>query len=514
MSKGALGVEVSTMNDISGLSLTAREREYGAVFSKQPHLLDLSYAELEEKNLEIKAERLAGVTSSGMKAKLLKYLDLEKGIKAVTVCFSDLEGRLHTLDYDKKHIISSEDNLTFDGSSINGFTQLSQSDLRLKIDWTSFRWVPSDLFGAGKVLVFANVCDRDGSFYTSDFRSSLLALCDEIKKTKGMTVNVAPEIEGFLFKGTKAEQIFDEAEGFELATASGYFSSLPQDTLRLFIDKFADVQRALGFQNEKDHPEVAPAQFELNFKYSLALDTADQIQLYKLLARQVAKSMGFTASFLPKPIQNLNGSGMHTNMSLAIDGKNIFYENSADFNLSETARKFITGILYHANDLCLTMNASVNSYRRLDPNYEAPNEIKFSAIDRGSMIRIPEGNECSARIEVRTVAPDVNPYLSLFTLIKAGLKAMNVSAEELKKMEAKVYGGKVKKLPSDIYVAMDFFKKSKFMKDVLGKENHSKYLELKEDSAHRCPKDLGSKVKAAEVLYHHEITNQLIWDDF
>ena len=141
------------------------------------------------------------------------------------------------------------------------------------------------------------------------------------------------------------------------------------------------------------------------------------------------------------------------------------------------------------------MNASVNSYRRLDPAYEAPNEIKFSAIDRGSMIRIPEGNECSSRIE-------------------AGFKAMNASAEELKKMEAKVYGGKVKKLPSDIYVAMDFFKKSKFMKDVLGKENHSKYLELKEGSAHRCPKDLGSKVKAAEVLYHHEITNQLIWDDF
>ncbi len=514
MSKGTLGVEVLAKTDTSGLSLKSHERDYGAVLWRQPHLLDLSYAELEEKNLEIKAERLLGASSEDMKAKLLKYLDLEKGIKAVTVCFSDLEGRLHTLDYDKKHIINSEDNLTFDGSSINGFTQLSQSDLRLKIDWTSFRWVPSDLFGAGKVLVFANVCDRDGSFYTSDFRSSLLSLCEEIKTLKGMTVNVAPEIEGFLFKGEKAEQSFDEAEGFELATSSGYFSSLPQDTLRLFIDKFAEVQRALGFQNEKDHPEVAPAQFELNFRYSLALDTADQIQLYKLLARQVAKSMGFTASFLPKPIQNLNGNGMHTNMSLAIDGKNIFFDKGGEYNLSEIASKFITGILYHANDLCLVMNASVNSYRRLDPNYEAPNEIKFSAIDRGSMIRIPEGNKHSARIEVRTVAPDANPYLNMYALIKAGLKGINASTEELKNMEAKVYKGKVKKLPSDIYAAMDLFKKSKFMKGILGEENHGKYLELKAESAHRCPKDLGSKVKANEVLYHHEVTNQLIWQDF
>ena len=130
------------------------------------------------------------------------------------------------------------------------------------------------------------------------------------------------------------------------------------------------------------------------------------------------------------------------------------------------------------------------------------------------MIRIPEGNKHSARVEVRTVAPDANPYLSLFTLIKAGMKGINASAEELKKMESKVYGGKVKKLPADIYVAMDLFKKSSFMKDVLGTENHEKYLGLKADSAHRCPKDLGSKVKAGEVLYHHEVTNQLIWDDF
>jgi len=492
--------------------INGREHDYGAVLRKLPHLLDLSYAELEQKNLEIKAQRLAGATTETMREKMISYLEGEQGIKAITLCFSDLEGRLQTLDYDKKFLIGAEDNLTFDGSSINGFTELAESDLRLKIDWTSFRWLPSDLFGTGKVLVFANVCDKDGSHYVSDFRSNLSKLT-QMLYGKGITVNVAPEIEGFLFKGSKAEQVFDEKVGFELATMSGYFSSLPQDTLRLFIDKFAEVKRAMGFENEKDHPEVAPAQFELNFKYSIALDTADQIQLYKLLARQVAKSMGFTASFLPKPIAGLNGSGMHTNMSLAKEGKNIFFDSNDERSLSDTAYRFITGILYHANDICLALNASVNAYRRLDPNFEAPNEIKMSAVDRGSMIRIPIGNEKSARIECRTVAPDANPYLAIYALIQAGMRGVNATDSEYAMMKESLSGDS-KKLPGTIYDALEMYERSDFMKDVMGEDNHRKYGKLKTEVAHRAPRSLGTKVKAEEVLYHHEVTNQLLWSDF
>lgn len=505
----AIGQEVAQRPIIKG-----KDRDYGSLPWKLPHLLDLSYDELETKNLEVKAERLKGTKSDDVKGKFLKYLENENGIKAITLCFTDLEGRLHTLDYDKKFILGSQDNLTFDGSSIKGFTPQANSDLRLKIDWTTFRWVPSDFFGAGKVLVFANVCDKDGSLYASDFRSNLAALCQELKDKEGITVNVAPEIEGFLFKGEKAEQSYDEKVGFELATMSGYFSSLPQDTLRLFIDKFAEVQRALGFQNEKDHPEVAPAQFELNFRYSVALDAADQIQLYKLLARQVAKSMGFTACFLPKPVQGLNGTGMHTNMSFAKDGVNMFYDKGGEYSMSANSRKFITGVLYFGNDLCLVMNSSVNAYRRLDPHFEAPNEIKVSPVDRGSMVRIPIGNEKSARIEVRTVAPDVNPYLCIYALVKAGLYGMNASAEELVKMEKKVYGGKVKKLPGDIYEALDYFEKSDFIKEIMGEDNQRKYSELKWTVAERSPRALGNKVKCGEILYHHEVSNQLIWNQF
>ncbi len=494
--------------------MKGRERDYGAVLWKQPHHLDLSYAELEEKNLEIKFERLKGVASDAIKGRLMDYLKNEAGVKAVIVCFTDLEGRLHTLDYDKKFILGAEDNLTFDGSSIRGFTAQSQSDLRLRVDWTTFRWLPADLFGAGKVLVFGNVCDKDGSFYKSDFRSNLSFLCDELRTKEGITINIAPEIEGFLFKGEKVEQDFNEKVGFELATMSGYYSSLPQDTLRLFIDKFAEVQRALGFQNEKDHPEVAPAQFELNFRYSVALDTADQIQIYKLLARQVAASMGFTACFLPKPIQGLNGSGMHTNMSFSKDGVNMFYDKADELSLSAVARKVTTGILYFANDCCLLINSSVNAYRRLDPHFEAPNEIKVSAVDRGSMVRIPIGNEKSSRIEVRTVAPDANPYLAFYGLIKAGLVGMRANAEELAKMEKKVYGGKVKKLPGNIYEALEHFEASDFVKEILGEENQQKYAALKYMAAARSPKDLGTRVKTGEVIYHHDVQNQWIWNQF
>lgn len=498
---------------ISDSLIQGHPRDYDDFFAKQSHFLSLSYPELEKMNLEVKVDRVKGVSRDVFQSKFLDYLKNESGIKAVMVCFTDLEGKLQVLDYDKNFLVDSYDNLTFDGSSIKGFTAQRESDLRLKVDWSSFRWIPADVFGAGKVLVFGNVCDKEGGIYEGDFRSNLAKLCSDLRKEKGIEVNVAPEIEGFLFKGIQAEQSFDEKVGFELATMSGYFNCLPQDDLRKFIDKFAETQRALGFENEKDHPEVAPAQFELNFKYSVALDTADQIQLYKLLARQIAKTMGYTVSFLPKPIQGINGSGMHTNISLSKEGKNMFYAKEDKNNLSEGAYRFVSAILYYANDLCLLMNSSVNAYRRLDPAYEAPNEIKMSAIDRGSMIRLPIGNEKSARIEVRTVAPDGNPYLCLYALIKAGMKGIEAGEKDSAKY-SKIFDQRVKKLPGNIYEAISAFKKSKFLEEIMGGDNHKKYLKLKKLVADRAPRALGTRVKAEEILYHHEITNQMLWADF
>jgi glutamine synthetase len=469
------------------------------------NFLEIPYDELEVMNLRAKdhAEKL----SPGMLEKEYRtYLEKEKRIKAVTLCFTDLEGRFHMLDYDKKFLLDSASNLTFDGSSIRGFSQQSESDLRLLIDWSSIRFLPSDIFGPGKVIMFVNVLDREHNPYISDFRGQLKLYAEQIKKKSGLTAFVSAEVEGFLVDGINAEQEY-EKKGFELISTGGYYHSLPLDRLRQFIDKAAEAQRAMGFKNEKDHPEVAPSQFEMNFSYSDVLRACDNIQLYKLVSRQVANNLGMTATFLPKPVVGINGSGMHTNFSLAKGGKNIFYNKSGKDGLSTIAWDFISRILNHASEICLVFNSSVNAYRRLDPHFEAPNQIKVSPIDRGSMIRIPIGNERSTRIEIRSVAPDANPYLALYTILKTGFEGTPLVKDKDKRDRVRV-------LPDNINDAIKLFKASDFISKILHPINQEKYAEFKQMAADRSPKALGSLIKSSEVVYHHEVTNQVLWNKF
>lgn len=467
--------------------------------------LEIPYEKLEEINLKAAEDSLTA-SDAALQKKAVDYLKKEKRIKAVTLCFSDIEGRLHMLDYDKKFLLDSVSNLTFDGSSIRGFTPQSESDLRLEIDWGSIRHLPSDVFGAGKVIFFASVLNRDRTPYHSDFRGRLKALAQELKKKEGIVAHAASEIEGFVVEGVNAEQYFKE-KGFTMVSTGGYYHSLPMDKLRTFIDAAAEAQRAMGFKNEKDHPEVAPSQFEMNFSYAEVVRAADNIQLYKLVSRQVARSMGLTATFLPKPFVGINGSGMHTNFSLSKNGKNIFFDAKGEEGISKIAWDFVSRLLNHAPEICLILNASVNAYRRLDPHYEAPNQIKVSAVDRGSMIRIPLGNEKTARIELRSVGPDANPYLLLFTMLKVGLEGKKIERDESKR-------DRVRFLPDNINDAIALMKPSKFLDEVLGEESKSKYISFKQSAADRSPKALGTIVKESEVMYHHEITNQFLWNNF
>jgi glutamine synthetase len=211
-----------------------------------------------------------------------------------------------------------------------------------------------------------------------------------------------------------------------------------------------------------------------------------------------------TASFLPKPVTGVNGNGMHTNMSLSKKGTNFFYDKKGKDGLSKPGWDFISRILGHANDICLVLNSSVNSYRRLDPHYEAPNQIKASAIDRGSMVRIPLGNERSARIEVRSVAPDANPYMSVYTILRTGLEGTSKFDD---KKETRY-------LPDNIYDAIRNFQNSAFSKNLFGADVHAKFAELKIAQADRNPRALGSRVKTSEIQFHHEITNQYLWNQF
>ena len=466
--------------------------------------LELPYDQLEELNLEAKAQRLARKPAHEVQEERMRYLADEKRIKAVTVCFSDLEGRLHMLDYDKKFLLRSADNLTFDGSSIRGFSRQAESDLRLAIDWAAFYWLPADIFGPGKVLVFGDVREKDGSPYPADMRSRLKAYTQELYEKQGLTCNAANEIEGFLFKGANAEQRYRETGAFEFVSTGGYYHSLPGDALRTFIDTAAEVQRAMGFANEKDHPEVAPSQFEMNYSYTEANIAADQILLYKLICRQVASRLDMTACFLPKPVTGVNGNGMHTNISVSRGDTNLFYDAAGEEGLSEYGWQFVDRILGEAQGLCLVLNPSVNAYRRLDPHFEAPNQIKASPTDRGSMVRIPIGNEKSARVEVRSVGPDANPYIALYALLKTGLEGP--LTEGVREQE--------RYLPDNIYTAIENFRASEYTAVLLGEDVRDKFAELKQASADRCPRLLGSLIKRAEIQFHHEVTNQYLWSKF
>jgi len=470
------------------------------------NFLALSYEELESLNLKAKEDRKNRVSPEKIREERLKYLTDEKRIKAVTVLFSDLEGRLHMLDYDKKFLLGAYENLTFDGSSIRGFTAQRESDLRLGIDWSAFYWGPADFFGPGKVLVFGNVIDKDGTPYIGDIRGVLKSFADELHKTEGFTLNAANEIEGFLFAGVDAEKHYHETGKFEYVNTGGYYHSLPGDPLRQFIDTTAEVQRAMGFQNEKDHPEVAPSQFEINYGYGEVVAAADQIQLYKLICRQVATKMGFTASFLPKPVVGVNGSGMHTNVSVSKNGKNLFWDPKGKEMLSDCGWQFIDRILTHGNDICLLLNPSVNAYRRLDPHFEAPNQIKASAVDRGSMVRVPIGNERSMRVEVRSVAPDANPYMVMYSIFKTGLHGDTAKIDNLRQAE--------RYLPDNIYDALANFRNAQWTTKMFGEDVKERYAELKQAAADRCPRLLGTFVKAPEVQYHHDVYNQYLWNHF
>ena len=468
--------------------------------------LELSYEELEDLNLMAKEQRKKRVAADVLQEERVKYLTDQRHIKAVTVVFSDLEGRLHMLDYDKKFLVKSFDNLTFDGSSIRGFTAQRESDLRLAIDWSAFYWTPADVFGAGKVLVFGEVIDKNGGHYAGDIRGVLKSFANELFDTNGWTLNAANEIEGFLFDGIDAEKTFAETGVFEFTNRGGYYHSLPGDPLREFIDTTAEVQRAMGFENEKDHPEVAPSQFEINYSYGDVVAAADQIQLYKLVCRQVATQMGATASFLPKPVTGVNGSGMHTNVSITKDGKNLFWDPNGVEKISEMAWGFTDRVLTHGNDICLLLNASVNAYRRLDPHFEAPNQIKASATDRGSMVRIPIGNEKSARVEVRSVGPDANPYMVLYSVFKSGLHGNLSTMENLRQAE--------RYLPDNVYTAIADFRAAEWTTTLLGEDVKARYAELKQASADRCARLLGTIVKTPEIQFHHDVYNQLLWSQF
>ncbi len=367
--------------------------------------------------------------------------------------------------------------------------------------------MPADVFGAGKVLVFGEVIDKNGGHYVGDIRGVLKSFANEMFTTNGYTLNAANEIEGFLFEGIDAERTFHETGSFEYVNKGGYYHSLPGDPLREFIDTTAEVQRAMGFENEKDHPEVAPSQFEINYTYGDVVAAADQIQLYKLICRQVATQMGMTASFLPKPVTGVNGSGMHTNVSITKRRQEpVLGSQGRGKDLEDGVG--VRGPDPHPRQRHLP--AAECQRQRLSPPRSA---LRSSQPDQGfghrSRLDGPHPHrqrEVGARRSALGRSGREPLHGALLGLQDRPARRDWRRSKNLRQAE--------RYLPDNVYTAIDDFRNAEWTTTLLGADVKQRYADLKQASADRCPRLLGTIVKPCEVQFHHDVYNQLLWGQF
>lgn len=398
-------------------------------------------------------------------------------VNFIRLVFTDINGKLKNVELSKsqlERVIDGE--AMFDGSSIKGFSRIEESDMYLMPDLNTLKIMPWELEEKRKVaLIFCNSYTTDRVPFSGDPRNVLIRTLEKAKKL-GYEVNVGPEPEFFLLK-----------EDGSPNDNGGYFDLSPVDTA---VNTRRDIVLALeelGFTVEAAHHEVAQGQHEVDFKYEEALKTADNIQLFKYVVDNVARQHGLKATFMPKPFQGVNGSGMHCNISLFKDGENVFAGEGRE--LSDVAKHFIAGVLKHARSVAAVTNPTVNSYKRIVPGYEAPVYVAWSGSNRSCMVRIPASRGKSTRVEVRNPDPAANPYLALAVLIEAGLRGIEekaiAPAEEkhnlfaLEYEEIKELG--IQALPGNLYEAVEELKKSDLVKDVFGKELFGSFVKEKQN---------------------------------
>ncbi|MGJ7920964.1 type I glutamate--ammonia ligase [Neobacillus sp. LXY-4] len=341
----------------------------------------------------------------------------EENVKFIRLQFTDILGTIKNVEIPVSQLEKALDNkMMFDGSSIEGFVRIEESDMYLTPDlntWVVFPWTAEK----GKVArLICDIYNADGTPFEGDPRNNLKRVLNEMKELGFTNFNLGPEPEFFLFKlDEKGEPTL------ELNDNGGYFDLAPTDLGENCRRDIVLELEEMGFEIEASHHEVAPGQHEIDFKYADALTACDQIQTFKLVVKTIARKHGLHATFMPKPLFGVNGSGMHCNLSLFKDGENAFYDTSKPLELSETANQFIAGVIKHAQGFTAVTNPTVNSYKRLVPGYEAPCYVAWSARNRSPLIRIPASRGLSTRIEVRSVDPAANPYLAMAVLLKAGL---------------------------------------------------------------------------------------------
>ena len=404
----------------------------------------------------------------------------EKDVQFIRLQFTDIFGQLKNVAITQSQLEKALDNkCMFDGSSIEGDIRINESEMYLRPDYDSFVILP------WKDRVARMICDvycADGKTpFLGDPRNVLKKVIKEAADM-GYTFNVGPECEFFLF------QLDEEGNPTtKTGDVAGYFDMGPSDQGEQCRRDICLALEEMGFEIEASHHEVAQGQHEIDFRFDEALKTADNVVTFKHVVKTYARRHGLHATFMPKPVYGINGSGMHTNMSLMKDGKNAFYDPDAELGLSETAMHFIAGVLKHVKAITAVANPLVNSYKRLVPGYEAPVYIAWSASNRSSLIRVPAARGMGTRIELRSPDPSCNPYLEMALCLAAGLDGIkqnlaapagtnkNIFAMSSKELEAEG----IDSLPGSLEEAMVEFQKDPFIKETLGEHVYEKYLEGK-----------------------------------
>ena len=347
----------------------------------------------------------------------LKIID-EKGIKYIRLWFTDVLGVLKGMTITRSEIESVfEHGQGFDGSSIEGFVRIEESDLMAHPDLSTFTTFPWAINGELIASVFCDIKTPHGEPYMGDPRYVLKRMVDRLK-AEGFISYMGPEIEYFYFKNSENPEPLD---------SGGYFDYSTVETTTALRKAAVGALEGIGIPVECSHHEVAPGQHEIDLKYQDVLRMADYAMIYRLVVKEQALSRGYYATFMPKPIFGVNGSGMHTHQSLFKDGRNAFFDQSDEYRLSDLAKKYIAGILVHVKEITLITNQWVNSYKRLVPGYEAPCYISWGRRNRSSLVRVPMyqfGRENATRIELRSPDPACNPYLAFAAMLAAGLEGI------------------------------------------------------------------------------------------
>lgn len=418
------------------------------------------------------------------KKDILKIIEAEN-VHFFRLQFVDVNGFMKNVSIPRSQIEKALDgDMMFDGSSIDGFARVNESDMYLKPDYNTFVILPwRHKNGVAAARIICDVAKADSTPFAGCPRVNLKRVLAEARNL-GFTMNVGTECEFFLFNR--------DADGFSTTAtqdAAGYFSVDPEDSGIDCRREIIETLEKMGFEIEASHHEVARGQHEVNFKYADALTAADNTVTFKWVVKTIARKYNLHATFMPKPVFGINGSGMHTNQSLFnLDGSNAFFDPKGTLQLSKTAYQYLAGIAANARGFAAVTNPLVNSYKRLVPGYEAPVYVAWSASNRSALMRIPASRGLGTRIEVRCPDPTCNPYLAFAMMLNAGLDGIKHNLTAPKPVNVNIYQmsanqmrrAKIQSMPASLKEALGELKKSRIAQATLGSHIYEKYLIGKE----------------------------------